>query len=46
MLHSHSGLGMGLYIASKIVTDHGGKMWVDSELGKGSTFSFSIPILA
>lgn len=46
VLHSHSGLGMGLYIASKIVTDHGGKMWVDSELGKGSTFSFSIPILA
>lgn len=46
VLHSHSGLGMGLYIASKIVTDHGGKMWVDSELGKGSTFSFSIPVQA
>ncbi|MDQ8005411.1 MAG: sensor histidine kinase [Pedobacter sp.] len=46
VVHSHSGLGMGLYIASKIVTDHGGKMWVDSELGKGSTFSFTIPVTA
>ncbi len=43
VLHSHAGLGMGLYIASKIVTDHGGKMWVESEKGKGSSFSFTIP---
>jgi signal transduction histidine kinase len=45
VIRSHSGLGMGLYIASKIVSDHGGKIWVESELGKGSSFSFSIPYL-
>lgn len=43
VLKTHTGLGMGLYIASKIVNDHGGKMWVDSAEGKGSTFFFTIP---
>lgn len=43
VLHSHSGLGMGLYVASKIVTDHGGRIWVESEEGKGSVFYFSLP---
>lgn len=43
VLHSHSGLGMGLYVASKIVTDHGGRIWVESEEGAGSVFHFALP---
>jgi signal transduction histidine kinase len=42
---SYSGLGMGLYIASKIVTTHGGRIWIDSELDIGSTFHFTLPYL-
>jgi signal transduction histidine kinase len=42
---AHSGLGMGLYIASRIVTGHNGKIWIDSELDVGSTFHISIPFL-
>ncbi|PWK77918.1 PAS domain S-box-containing protein [Mucilaginibacter oryzae] len=44
-LASHmSGLGIGLYICNEIVTRHNGKLWVESEYGKGSTFYFEIPI--
>jgi len=42
---SHSGLGMGLFVSSKIITDHKGKIWVESELGKGSSFQFTLPII-
>lgn len=37
------GFGMGLFIAKEIVERHNGKIWVDSEKGKGSIFYFSLP---
>ncbi|MBW4890671.1 HAMP domain-containing histidine kinase [Mucilaginibacter sp. HMF5004] len=43
VVKSHSGLGMGLYITTKIITDHKGKLWVESTEGAGSTFHFTIP---
>ncbi len=38
------GLGIGLYISYEIVQRHNGKFWVESELGKGSNFSFTLPL--
>jgi signal transduction histidine kinase len=42
--HKKGGTGLGLSISKRIIELHGGRLWVESDLGQGATFLFTVPV--
>jgi two-component system sensor histidine kinase ChiS len=45
LTRAHGGAGLGLPITKHLIELHGGRIWIDSQIGKGATFYFSLPIM-
>jgi len=46
LTRKHGGMGLGLSVARGMIEMHGGRIWVESEEGKGSVFTFLLPLEA